>query len=86
MIKNMKIYHLTCVICGKDFTNVNPQSKTCDEECRKMLNREKKKEYTLKYKRNKKPNSLLVEMSIRAKELGLSYGQYVALKDEGLVE
>jgi hypothetical protein len=86
--KNMKLYTLTCEICGKTFQNYNSQAKSCGEECRKELNRQSKQRLQAKRKEkpSKKPNALLVEMNIRAKELGLSYGQYSALKYEGLVD
>lgn len=84
--KKMKLYTLTCAICGKTFENYNSQAKSCGEECRKELNRQSKQRLQAKRTKSKKPNALLVEMNIRAKELGLSYGQYSALKYEGLVD
>ena len=89
MVTNKTMHTRVCVICGTTFLNANSKAKLCkNEECKKIHNRKKDKEYQAKKRERKvvtKPNTSLVAISIKAKELGLSYGQYVALQREGLV-
>ena len=89
MVTNKKMHEKVCAICGNTFLNANINAKLCgNEECRKIHNRMKDKAYHAKKREEKvvtKPNTSIVEISIKAKELGLSYGQYVALQREGLV-
>lgn len=60
-----KEYHLTCIICGKEFISSHANRSYCSDECR------------LKRKKRQNPNKDLIEMANEAHRLGLSYGKYM---------
>ena len=83
-------------ICGKEFEGVG-NKRYCSEECRKVANLKANKESyernkghyikNTRPKKRKKRKSQLAELSKEAKLLGVSYGQYQAMKYlEGLKE
>ena len=61
-----------CRHCGKPFEAQSYKNKLCSEEC--------KRERIKLQKQKQKPNNnkSIVEISKKAKEMGLSYGEYVA--------
>ena len=74
----------TCkyIKCGKEFYPERKGQMYCCEKCRNNQNkdnareRERQKREELKNMRNKK--SSLMDISNKARELGMSYGMYVA--------
>lgn len=65
-----------CEICKKVFYYTNGKKKTCSVECRKEKHRRDERQRN----RNnvKHVNDMLGYYATEAKEMGLSYGQYVA--------
>ena len=61
-----------CRHCGKPFEAQSYKNKLCSEEC--------KRERIKLQKQKQKPNNnkSIVEISKKAKEMGLSYGEFVA--------
>ena len=74
-----------CVICGKEFAPHGAQI-TCGKECSQINKKEKRKitnklfRERQKINRGKKKSNIpdIVEISKKARELGMSYGEYVA--------
>ena len=75
-----------CVICGKEFSLRGP-AVTCGKEC-SLINKKEKRKITnklfrerQKINRGKKTSNTpdIVEISKKARELGMSYGQYSAM-------
>lgn len=73
-----------CKICGKEFTTETYSVKCCSPECRKVnvkinkeLYRERQKMQPKKPKKEKKLT--VTDMAAKARELGMSYGQYTAM-------
>ena len=75
-----------CVICGKEFEPHGPKI-TCGKEC-SIINKKMKKEKSDKLYRErqmiirgrKTSNTTgIVDMNNKARELGMSYGQYSAM-------
>ena len=65
-----------CAICKKEFTARSSNQKYCSAECRKIivkLNRAKKRKHIVH-------TDNLTEIQKKAWELGMSYGQYVAMQ------
>lgn len=75
-----------CAVCGKTFYRTLPTVKGmfCSEECkryhRNTYARQREKEEKQKRKNEKKKSKHLDEEIDKARELGLSYGQYKARK------
>ena len=63
-----------CRHCGKPFEAQSYKNKLCSEECK----RERIKEQ--KHRKKKKPNEDIVDISVKAKEMGMSYGKYQAMQ------
>ena len=59
----------TCKICGKNFQSEVRNAKYCSDECKKTKYNEKPKEKKLS----------VAELAVKAKQAGMSYGQYVGL-------
>lgn len=82
---DVKYKEKKCEICGSVYMPRSLSQKYCGQACAKIAERMKeaarektpKKTYTKKEK--PKPNQELVDMAARAKQAGMSYGQYVAL-------
>lgn len=75
---------INCYYCGKEFNSVYGQF-YCGQECRLKARRELNRDYRrqqrtaacrMKYKNHNLQNSIDA-----AREIGLSYGQYMARKD-----
>ena len=76
-----------CEWCGKEYIPVNYRQKYCGTTCQRARQtaswREKNKEFKGVKKTKKKPaqiGSTLTEDAIKAREQGLTYGQYIARK------
>ena len=82
-----------CIICGKDFEKKRKDHKCCSEECRNEYEKKKVKERYERYKEKQQQEQLkeavrlakkgenhdaIADIAIRARNLGMSYGQYVA--------
>ena len=78
----MKLYKRTCKnpMCGKEFMGTITQQYCCPG-CRVSTYMPKKKK---KHKQIK--NCTLDEVARQAKELGISYGKYVAMQTRGVKE
>lgn len=59
-------YHLTCVVCGTEFTSSHPNRSYCSDKCRYK-----------KYRIANSPNKDLIEIANKAYLSGLSYGKYM---------
>ena len=75
---------IKCIICGKEFDAIKSYGKfpkTCGAECSNENFKRKAKEYRNKTKNAKKKSNHndFVDINDKAHELGMSYGQYVAL-------
>lgn len=66
-----------CRVCENVFKVVKNGQNTCSQKCRERLKKKKKEEHI------KSVNKNLVDISIEAKERGMSYGQYVAMMQKG---
>lgn len=73
-----------CEICGKEFTPRHHRQLYCTKEC---ANESEKQNKIIRKRRPKvvyeKKNQELVEMTVKARELGMTYGQYVAMIEGG---
>ena len=54
-----------CECCGREFESASRSTKYCSDECRKL---------------KKKPNEDIASISVKAKAMGMSYGQYQAMQ------
>lgn len=77
-----------CVICGKHFEYQKGNKITCSKECmaerQRRYSRErdrKRQELNKKKKAKPKHKSTLGEDAKEAKNIGMSYGQYIAKKE-----
>ena len=71
-----------CVICGKEFESVKAHTITCSPECAKERNIITNRLYYEKHKRTKKKKSkqnTLVDINKKARDSGMTYGEYVGL-------
>lgn len=71
-----------CKVCGKEFVTRTKIKQLCSEECAKInaKNNFKNFEERRKEERQKKDKgTTLTEMAVKAKELGMTYGQYSAM-------
>lgn len=82
---------MNCKYCGKEFIpKRRPDQITCGgDECRKKLIRERSKSVYRENARKKeeqrqkrKKNGTLTEIAKRARECGMTYGQYVAMQEK----
>lgn len=66
-----------CVVCGKSFMPTNSRQIYCSKECKT----EDYKAYgPPAKKKKKKPNNDLVDVAVKARKAGMTYGQYVAME------
>ena len=80
---------MKCIYCGKEFQiKRRPDQVTCGgEECKKKLQSERSKsiwrEKALEKKaqKNRKVNGTLTDIARKARECGMTYGQYVAMHE-----
>lgn len=64
-----------CKCCGIEFDSTKQNRRYCSDECKKKISRERKrrkKEYVTK------PNAAVIDIAVKAREAGMTYGQYVA--------
>lgn len=72
-----------CKICGKEFTAKTKRRQLCGKECVRInaknnfKNLEERRKEERKQKKEKK--STITEIAVKAKQAGMSYGQYTAL-------
>ena len=64
-----------CQCCGTLFDALDGRDKYCSEECRREYTNQQKR---INRKKTTKTNKSITEINLKAKELGMSYGQYVA--------
>ena len=76
---------MKCIYCNKEFTPRVRKQKTCGgTECKRMLCREASRIYhqnmaiEAKKEKEKKKKNGLADMARKARECGMTYGQYVA--------
>lgn len=72
-----------CATCGKEFSPNHPSKVCCSPECQKIREREMAKASwkSSKLVAQKKPVSAekeIIDINAKAKEMGMTYGQYVA--------
>lgn len=76
---NRKITVKTCKVCGKKFESSKKFILYCSDECKKVVQKERKKMYNEKARereeKKRSGNNILVEINKIAKETGLSYGE-----------
>ncbi len=70
----------TCIICGKKFVPNHHREKCCSDECKHQNHLE-----NMRLAHSQKANSrilstTLVEKNAQARNMGLTYGQMVAMK------
>lgn len=74
---------LNCKVCGKEFTTEVYTRKCCSEECSKENAKINGKLYFEKQKtmkpKKKEKKLTVTELAVKARELGMSYGQYTAM-------
>jgi len=79
----------TCPVCGKEFI-IKGKRKYCSEECSEKVCSQRKKTWGKEYYRKpgrinakqegaQKRESSLQELARKAREAGMTYGQYVAM-------
>ena len=78
------MYHKKCAYCKKDFYAKTHQTKYCCMKCKRAAQSQRDKERAedpsyLK-KTDNKPKSNINEINRKAREAGMSYGKYVAMK------
>lgn len=77
-----------CAFCGVEFVRMCSSSKYCSQECREEADKasrwvwEEIKDMRSRYKPRSQPKVPLEDAVRMAKELGLSYGQFVARMEE----
>lgn len=74
-----------CKICGKEFITDSNIRKCCSEECKKINAKingkiwaDKQKTMQPKPKKKEKKDTV-TDIAVKARELGMSYGQYTAM-------
>lgn len=75
---------LKCECCGAAFTTTSPRKKYCGDRCRTRMSeqfkRERPRKPRPKAEKKKEPHAEMIEIDRRAKEAGMTYGKYVAMK------
>ena len=68
-----------CKYCGKEFDATKSKRLYCSDKCKKSRWREKdkKRKYGVHMEN---PNAAVVDIAVKAREAGMTYGQYVAKK------
>lgn len=73
-----------CVVCGREYHPANSLKVTCSPQCQTIRSKQLAREnmrtirQAQKNKRNRNTFKATVEINARAREMGMSYGQYVA--------
>ncbi len=66
-----------CKYCGKEFDATKSKRLYCSDKCKKSF--WKKKDIKRKHGVHmEKPNAAVVDIAVKAREAGMTYGQYVA--------
>lgn len=66
-----------CAICGKEFIGISPTQITCSAECSRIRSRDLYKNFREKPKKEVKKDNSIASIQKKARESGLTYGQYV---------
>lgn len=79
-----KIYNVACKICGKQFTANTARKTLCSEECKrenriKNATEHNKKIKEIKENAKKEQRETIVDIAVRARKAGMTYGQYTAM-------
>lgn len=70
-----------CIICGRKFELTSPNKKTCSLKCRRERERKLDNIRYSKKKHEAKKNLSIVDIAVEARKRGMTYGQYVAMKN-----
>lgn len=73
-----RIIKKICAECGAEFETNNRNKLTCSSTCAAKRSANNKKYYQRRAKTEGKKKEKLAEIAKQAKQVGLSYGQYVA--------
>lgn len=72
-----------CKICGKMFETILSRKLCCSDECAKQNSMTNQRIWLSKQQGKPKPEKkkklTVTEMAVKAKELGMTYGQYTAM-------
>ena len=74
----------TCAVCGREFEKTHSRQTICSDECRTLKRKEymrrnyKKRKLKANAKKRKSASKSIAEIQAEARNLGLSYGEYVA--------
>lgn len=78
-------YKKKCAVCGNEFMGWNKKQKFCGEECKRKnelrmgeIYRERARLKTKENKTVQKKKQALNDISMAARNAGMTYGQYVA--------
>lgn len=81
-----KIYNVVCKICGKEFIAHTALRKLCSDECKRENNiinatehNKKIKEIKENAKKEKEQRATIVDIAVKARKAGMTYGQYTAM-------
>lgn len=80
-----RMYIKQCRICGKTFSAIKRTRMLCSEECRAENNRNLSNKHNAKRKEMAKPKpkaekkESIVDLAVKAREMGMTYGQYTAM-------
>lgn len=76
-------YNKTCACCGKEFISNRKNGRFCSAECREIIRVEQNKE---RYRQKKEEAKEIIEAKEnlaetvrKARDMGMSYGQYKAM-------
>lgn len=85
----MKVRTCKYYLCSKEFVQEHKNQLYCCPECRTIANRERSAEYDRERRaakrREKTKKVTLRDINKKAKEHGMSYGQYVAMMEGGMI-
>lgn len=76
-----------CEVCGKQFVGIKRTAKYCSKPCREVAMKERhrilqaeKAEKAAREKENEKQKKPIWQLNEEARKLGLTYGQYQAMR------
>lgn len=79
-----------CLVCGREFQAFRTDQKVCSQECGReytnMTAREKVKKYKAEREVRKTPAEDLETVARKAREAGMTYGEYVGQMITGRVK
>lgn len=75
---------IICRVCGKQFDTLSSRKKCCSKECAKQNSKNTQKIWWDKQKgirrtEKKEKKATVTDIAVKARELGMSYGQYTAM-------